>query len=215
MPTPVYFVLAGIVCAAVVFVLWYQKRCFHLPISASEKRIGKTLLALSKEHDYLCLTHLLLQVDDFFVQVPTLLIGNKYLYYIDPLEMKGSISGKDIDRKWVIKTPKGVQYLDNPIKKSDLIIEVIADFLQVDVTSFINICVFAKGVEMGEFNVTRPNSVVVTEADLVRFIQTSEKESDVFVFQPQDLERVAGQLYTIHQKSIALKKRMKARKEKQ
>lgn len=210
MSKPLIFTLIAIgllALAAGVFLL--LKKQFSQPTNRFEKRIGRLLLQFAKENDFLCLNHLSIKVDDFFVYAPSILIGNKYFYYIDPLLAKGIISGKDIDRKWVLSNAGEMKHFDNPIKKNDLIIQVIADLVKIDVEDFINICVFSASAKIGDFSVTRSNAAVVREKELLRFIKTMEKEADVNVYKPEDIEFIASQLYDIHRKSLALKKRMK------
>lgn len=212
MPQPIIFALVVVGLLALgALIFWQAKKPSAIPLSRFEKHIGRLLLQLAKENDFLCLNHLSIKVDDFFIHVPSILIGNKYFYYIDPLVIKGVINGKDVDRKWILNSGKESKHFDNPIKKNDLIIQVVADLVKVDVKDFINVSVLNTGVKMGDISIIRNNAAVVREKELLRFIKTMEKEADVNVYKPEDVEFIASQLYDIHRKSVALKRRQKKR----
>lgn len=195
--------------AAVVFAV--VKRSVSSKGSKMERRLGNRMLQLAKENDYLCLNHVCIKIDDFFIHIPSLVIGNKYFYYLDPLDIKGTISGKDIDRKWLVNQASGTQHLDNPIKKSDLLIQVLVDLLKVNLDDFINICVVGPNARIGDFQVTRNNAAVIYEKDVSHFIVTTEKEAKVNVYRTEDIEFIAAQLYEIHKKSLAQKKQSKGK----
>lgn len=197
-------VVGAVFGAVIAFILVSKKEGNKV-----ERRIGKELLNYAKEKDLLCLNKLSLKISDVIVEIPSILIGNKYIYYIEPLSVKGKINGKDSDAKWLLSTSSGIKHLDNPILKSDFKIQYLADILDIDHKEFINVCVLASGSNLGNFNVTRKNAVIIKEESLIKFIKTTEKVADINVYKSEEVEKVAASLYEEHKKALKFKKRSK------
>lgn len=167
------------------------------------KRIKAKLKRLVNNYDYIYLNDLCLRVGrGRYMDVGNVLFADKNIYVIETKFWLGYVNGSDEDEKWLLSDGKNLDYVENPLRYNEQRIRALSVILDVSIDNFINVVCIAKSCKVKEMNVHMRSCAVVGEDELINYLKTSEQNSNLHVYNSDELEKKAAKLYDYHKASL-------------
>lgn len=141
-------------------------------------------------YDYYLINQLIVQLgNNDSLYIDHVLFGNKYIYVISDYLYKGTLTGKAVDAKWILKNKKGEEHMvDNPLLKNKNILQRLSLKTSIDHATFISITLVNPETKITDLNVNDSQNFIIDTRDFTKLVLKIE-ERDISPLNPEELNR--------------------------
>jgi hypothetical protein len=174
---------------------------------AKNYRIKLQLKKFVEINDYLYLSKVVLRVAEReYVNIDHIIIGDRFIYVIATKFYYGYVNGKDIDAKWVVSDGATTQIVNNPFYANEVKIDYLSRIMKISRDKFVNIVMLAKTAVVDNIELNADYYRLTNEKNIYSEIKKYEDDQRFNIFDPNDLEVIAANLYEYHKMSLDDKK---------
>ena len=205
-----YYLIAIGIILGIAYLVFHKQITFFVVAITGKRRIQRNLYKSCKANDYLILNDLYFPVDgDHLRHIDTLIFGTKFIYVIKEVKQAGEIKIGMEDASWRVVYNKQLTHIENPILKNRRIISRILQVVPgIEERDIINMVVFTKTCKFDPINYNN-KEFVLKENEVMKAIETIEKNIDIDVFDNDEVERYAKAFYNY---GIKAEEKIKERK---
>lgn len=201
--------LIGAICFVVVFLI-VSLIVLLMPIIKRRqddkqffKRVYEYVYQVAKDKDFYLINNVEIAIDTKTIHFNHILFGNKYIYCISNLPLKGGLSGKFQDEQWFKYDENNTRTVGkNPMLLHKARLDYLISALNVkEEDLFIGICVCNDSCLIDDIEGMPKNLAIINESDIYGYICEREKENIASIDQLQ----LDGLVHSIYQKNNANK----------
>lgn len=193
----IYYILGTIfVILIIACICFYPYVNLFLVATLGKKRIQKNIYKSCKVNDFLTISDIyLLTEGDHINHIDTIIFGNKYIYIVYQVLEAGEIKVSLDDNMWRVIYNKKMTTVKNPLLHNKKVINKLANSVQgLEISDMKSIAVVCKTCSLSN-DVNTNDEYVVSEKKLMQLILDIEKNSDVDIIDPYEIERYAKAFY--------------------
>lgn len=170
---------------------------------AKNYRIKLQLKKFVEINDYLYLSKVVLRVAEReYVNIDHIIIGDRFIYVIATKFYYGYVNGKDIDAKWVVSDGATTNIVNNPFYANEVKIDYLSRIMKISRDKFVNIVMLAKTAVVDNIEINADYYRLTNEKNIYTEIKKYEEDQRFNIFDPNDLEQIAQNLYDYHKMSL-------------
>ena len=167
------------------------------------KRIASKLKKFAIDHDFPLLSNVVIQVrEDKFIKIEHVLFGNKYIYVISSKCYYGYLCANADDGKWLLYRKDRLIHLDNPLKINEKRVRILANLLDENMDSFVNVVFLSRPVVVSKIVISKPGELILVEKDFAKRIEKYEKNCVLNDFSAKSIEDATEKIYKYHLESL-------------
>lgn len=197
--------LVGAICFVTVFVI-ISLLVLLLPVIKEHqddkqffKRVYDYTYQIAKDKDLYLINNIEIEIDTKTIHFNHILFGNKYIYCISNLSLRGGLSGKFADDQWFKYDEKNTRTVGkNPMLLHKARLDYLISALNVkEEDLFVGICVCNDSCLIDDIEGMPKNLAIINESELYGFVDEKEKENIASIDQLQ----LDGLVHLIYQKN--------------
>lgn len=159
------------------------------------KRVYKILYKYARDHDYMLLNKMALQIENKVIHFDHLLFTNKFIYCIVDAYYNGPLKGKFNDQKWFKYDKNGkFTHINNPMLLNRVRVNYLAGFMSASQDLFVELLVINDSCLIDNIDDLTEMDAITHIKDLKKTI-TKFEERNVAQIDSNQLELVVERLY--------------------
>ena len=196
MKIALYIFLILLVILIVIYVCFHKKINLFIVLVTGKKRIQKKLYRVCKINDYLIINDFCLPMSkESYAHIDTIIFANKYIYIIKEIENYGEVKISLDDVSWRLISQGKLKVINNLLlENNNIIIKLTQLVKDLDKSRLKNIVIVSKYCKYEKISISN-DEYILSENEVIKQINTLEKESKEKDFDSKEIEQLAKEFY--------------------